>query len=261
MTATDEALRLARVAAQAAADKLAKDILLVDVSDRLAITDIFVIVTGANERQVSAIVDSIEEKMREAGTKPPRREGERDGRWVLLDFVDVVVHVQHAEERVFYALDRLWKDCPAIPFVDASGDPSSAANPTLVHAPGPHDDAPGFDDGTAFGDDTASGDKVGAADEVGAGLADETLLIDDELADSETVSARTAGDADRVAGHGSAVPRTDRATDHLLIDSGELDDEVAALEPAGADLPGRAHGGEAAGGEPTGDRPGIVTLP
>lgn len=120
MTATDSAMTLARVAAQAAADKLAKDILLVDVSDRLAITDVFVIVTGANERQVGAIVDSVEEKMRAAGTNPPRREGERDGRWVLLDFVDVVVHVQHSEERVFYALDRLWKDCPTVSFVDAA---------------------------------------------------------------------------------------------------------------------------------------------
>ncbi len=126
MTATDTALALARVAAQAAADKLAKDILLVDVSDRLAITDVFVIVTGANERQVGAIVDSVEEKMRAAGTRPPRREGERDGRWVLLDFLDVIVHVQHSEERVFYALDRLWKDCPTIPWTDASGDPGSA---------------------------------------------------------------------------------------------------------------------------------------
>ena len=128
MTASDTALTLARVAAQAAADKLAKDILLVDVSDRLAITDVFVIVTGANERQVGAIVDAVEEKMRAAGTKPPRREGEREGRWVLLDFVDVVVHIQHSEERVFYALDRLWKDCPTIPWVDASGDPTAAAS-------------------------------------------------------------------------------------------------------------------------------------
>ncbi len=120
MTATDSRSTLAKVAAQAAADKLAKDILLVDVSDRLAITDVFVIVTGANERQVGSIVDAVEEKMRAAGIQPPRREGERDGRWVLLDFLDVVVHVQHAEERVFYALDRLWKDCPTIPFVDAA---------------------------------------------------------------------------------------------------------------------------------------------
>jgi len=128
MTATESALALARVAAQAAADKLAKDILLVDVSDRLAITDVFVIVTGANERQVGSIVDEVELRMREAGTRPPRREGERDGRWVLLDFIDVIVHVQHAEERVFYALDRLWKDCPTIAWVDATGDPESAAS-------------------------------------------------------------------------------------------------------------------------------------
>src|SRR4051794_39996419 len=117
---------MAKVAAQAAADKLATDVLLVDVSDRLAITDIFVIATGANDRQVSAIVDEVEEKMRQIGVKPVRREGERDGRWVLLDFLDVVVHVQHAEERVFYALDRLWKDCPTIPFVDAHGGQAPA---------------------------------------------------------------------------------------------------------------------------------------
>ncbi len=120
MTATESAIAMAKVAAQAASDKLARDVLLVDVSDRLAITDIFVIVTGTNERQVAAIVDEVEEKMRLAGVKPVRREGERDGRWVLLDFLDVVVHVQHSEERVFYALDRLWKDCPTIPWVDAA---------------------------------------------------------------------------------------------------------------------------------------------
>jgi ribosome-associated protein len=129
MTATARALELAQVAAQAAADKKAQDILLIDVSDRLAITDCFVIVTGTNERQVGAIVDAVEESMRGAGAKPTRREGERDGRWVLIDFLDVVVHVQHAEERVFYALDRLWKDCPTIPFVDADdadGDPAAS---------------------------------------------------------------------------------------------------------------------------------------
>ncbi len=131
MTATAKALELATVAAQAAADKKAKDVLIVDVSDRLAITDCFVIVTGTNERQVGAIVDAVEESMRAAGVKPTRREGERDGRWVLLDFLDVVVHVQHSEERVFYALDRLWKDCPIIPFVDATapdGEPAAAEN-------------------------------------------------------------------------------------------------------------------------------------
>jgi ribosome-associated protein len=125
---------MAKVAAQAAADKLATDVLLVDVSDRLAITDIFVIATGANDRQVSAIVDEVEEKMRLAGVKPIRREGERDGRWVLLDFLDVVVHVQHSEERVFYALDRLWKDCPTIAWVDANA-PAGQAAPASTGTP------------------------------------------------------------------------------------------------------------------------------
>jgi len=119
VTATDTARTLAVIAAQAAADKLATDIIIIDVSERLAITDCFIVVTGSNERQISAIVDGVEEKMREAGYRVVRREGERDGRWVLLDFVEVVVHVQHAEERVFYALDRLWKDCPEIPFHDS----------------------------------------------------------------------------------------------------------------------------------------------
>jgi ribosome-associated protein len=118
MTATAEAREAALVAAQAAADKLATDIVLIDVSDRLAITDVFVLATGNNERQVEAIVDEVEEKLRRHGLKPIRREGQRDGRWVLLDYGDAVVHVQHSEERVFYALERLWKDCPTIPFVD-----------------------------------------------------------------------------------------------------------------------------------------------
>ena len=120
MAATDYASELARTAAQAAADKLATDIVLIDVSDRLAITDVFVVVSGNNERQVEAIVDEVEEKLRLAGVKPIRREGQRDGRWVLLDYGDIVVHVQHQEERVFYSLERLWKDCPFIPFTDAS---------------------------------------------------------------------------------------------------------------------------------------------
>ncbi len=133
MTATDTARDLATIAAQAAADKLATDITIIDVSDRLAITDCFVVVTGSNERQIGAIVDGVEEKMREAGYKPVRREGERDGRWVLLDFIDVVVHVQHAEERVYYSLDRLWKDCPAIPFTDRAAPPAEAAKPDSSH--------------------------------------------------------------------------------------------------------------------------------
>ena len=117
MAATHDARELALVAANAAADKKASDVIVLDVSDQLVITDCFVIASAPNERQVGAIVDNVEEKMREAGTKPVRREGAREGRWVLLDFVDVVVHVQHAEERAFYGLERLWKDCPRIEFV------------------------------------------------------------------------------------------------------------------------------------------------
>jgi ribosome-associated protein len=120
MPASDRALELATAAAQAAADKKADDIVLLDVSEQLVITDAFVIASAPNERQVAAIVDEIEERLRLLDAKPVRREGAREGRWVLLDFVDVVVHVQHTEERTFYSLERLWKDCPVIPFTDAA---------------------------------------------------------------------------------------------------------------------------------------------
>jgi ribosome-associated protein len=129
VTATDTAVQLAQIAGHAAADKLATDIVLIDVSDRLAITDVFVIATGNNERQVEAIVDEIEEKLRQVGSKPLRREGKRDGRWVLLDYSDIVVHVQHAEERVFYALERLWRDCPLIDFDPLAPAPRFAELP------------------------------------------------------------------------------------------------------------------------------------
>ncbi|MGH3979527.1 MAG: ribosome silencing factor [Pseudonocardiaceae bacterium] len=116
MAATEAARELALIAAHAAAGKKAHDIVLLDVSDQLVITDCFVIASAPNERQVQAIVEAVEEKLRDAGTKPVRREGAREGRWVLLDFIDVVVHVQHADERSFYGLERLWKDCPRLPF-------------------------------------------------------------------------------------------------------------------------------------------------
>jgi ribosome-associated protein len=115
VTATERAVELVEVAAAAAADKLATDIIAYDVSDQLVITDAFLLCSGSNDRQVRAIVDEIEEKLRRVGARPVRREGEREGRWVLLDYIDVVIHVQHAEERVYYALERLWKDCPRIP--------------------------------------------------------------------------------------------------------------------------------------------------
>jgi len=157
VTATDTAIRLAQIAGHAAADKIGTDIVLIDVSDRLAITDVFVIATGSNERQVEAIVDEIEERLRRAGVKPLRREGKRDGRWVLLDYSDIVVHVQHAEERVFYALERLWQDCPLIEF-----DPMGPA-PELPEAavPAERDE---LDDGSDFGFDDSSEDDDDATE-------------------------------------------------------------------------------------------------
>ncbi|MEO8816253.1 MAG: ribosome silencing factor [Mycobacterium sp.] len=115
MTANDEAVQMATVAANAAAAKLADDVIVIDVSEQLVITDCFVIASASNERQVNAIVDGVEEKMREAGYKPARREGTREGRWTLLDYIDIVVHIQHQDERDFYSLDRLWRDCPVVP--------------------------------------------------------------------------------------------------------------------------------------------------
>jgi ribosome-associated protein len=114
VTATPRAVELIEIAATAAADKLATDIIAYDVSDQLVITDAFLLCSAANDRQVRSVVDEIELRLSQAGAKPIRREGERDGRWVLLDYVDIVVHVQHADERVYYALERLWKDCPVI---------------------------------------------------------------------------------------------------------------------------------------------------
>lgn len=114
MTATARALELTRVAATAADDKLAENIVAFDVSEQLFITDIFLICSANNAPQVRAIQDAIEEKMLAIGAKPVRREGAREGRWVLLDFFDIVVHIQHQEERAFYSLERLWSDCPKV---------------------------------------------------------------------------------------------------------------------------------------------------
>jgi ribosome-associated protein len=115
MTATDHAVSLIEAAARAASDKQATDLLAFDVSEQLAITDAFLLASATNDRQVKAIVDEVEDRLREIGAKPVRREGQREGRWVLLDYGEIVVHVQHDEERAFYALERLWRDCPVIP--------------------------------------------------------------------------------------------------------------------------------------------------
>lgn len=118
MTAGPRALELTRAAAAAASDKLAQDLLAFDVSEQLVITDVFLLCSATNQPQVRAVQDAVEEKLLELGAKPVRREGAREGRWVLLDFSDIVVHIQHAEERAYYALERLWSDCP---LVDLSG--------------------------------------------------------------------------------------------------------------------------------------------
>ena len=131
MTASAEAILMATTAAQAAVAKLAQDIIVIDVSAQLVITDCFVIASASNERQTNAIVDEVEEKMRLAGHKPARREGTREGRWVLLDFIDIVVHVQHTDERNFYALDRRWRDCPIVD-VDLDAVTPTAVTPTAV---------------------------------------------------------------------------------------------------------------------------------
>lgn len=114
MTASPEALEMAAIAARAADDKLATDIVVIDVSGQLIITDCFVLASADTERQVNSVVDEIEDKLREAGHKPLRREGTREGRWALLDYNELVVHVQHVDERDYYSLDRLWKDCPVV---------------------------------------------------------------------------------------------------------------------------------------------------
>ena len=127
MSAPEESLDLSRVAAQAALDKLAQEVIGLDVSELVVITDVFLVCSGDSERQVSAIVDGIEGALlTERRRKPLRREGERDARWVLLDYGDIVVHVQHSEDRAFYALERLWRDAPVIDLQISDDRPGGA---------------------------------------------------------------------------------------------------------------------------------------
>ncbi|MFT3715673.1 MAG: ribosome silencing factor [Gordonia sp. (in: high G+C Gram-positive bacteria)] len=121
MTASPDAIEVATIAAHAAADLKAENVVAIDVSEPLVITDVFLIASADNERQVNAITEEIEDKLRDAGHKPLRREGTREGRWALLDYGDVVIHVQHGDERDFYGLERLWKDCPILP-LDGDAD-------------------------------------------------------------------------------------------------------------------------------------------
>lgn len=126
MPATQEAIELAIAAAEAASDKLAEDIVAIDVSSTLVITDVFVLCSAQNDRQVKAVVDGVEEALLKLKAKPLRREGERENHWVLLDYGDIVVHVQLAEERIHYAIERLWKDCPLIELPESVNAPRSS---------------------------------------------------------------------------------------------------------------------------------------
>lgn len=116
MTATDHARRLLDIAATAADSKGGEDLVALDVSGPLPLVDIFLLVTGRSERNVVAIANEIEDKLIESGAKPLRREGRAEGRWILLDFGDLVAHVFHEEDRLYYSLERLWKDCPVVPY-------------------------------------------------------------------------------------------------------------------------------------------------
>ena len=114
MSADERAIALARAAAAAADKALATELVGLDVSGQLPLTDVFVLATGRNERQVSAIAREIEDQLILEGAKPLRREGRADGRWVLLDFSDIVVHVFQEEERTYYSLERLWRDATVV---------------------------------------------------------------------------------------------------------------------------------------------------
>ena len=112
MPASKSVTELTQVAARAIADKFGTEMIAIDLSDQMVLSEVFLIATGANIRQVDAIADEVEEKLRLIGDKPARREGTDE--WILLDYSDLVVHIQSAELRRYYMLDRLWNDCPTI---------------------------------------------------------------------------------------------------------------------------------------------------
>ena len=115
MTASQGSKDLLNVAARAAMSKGGEDLVALDVSGPLPLVDAFLLVTGRGERNVLAIAREVEDKVNETGQRTLRREGRSEGRWVLLDFGDLVVHVFHEEDRMYYQLERLWKDCPVLP--------------------------------------------------------------------------------------------------------------------------------------------------
>lgn len=137
MSISDLARRMAATAAHAAQDKLASNIAAIDVSDVLAITEVFVLASADNERQVGSIVDEVEDQMTAEGFEPQRREGNRENRWVLLDYGNIVIHVQRTDQREHYGLDRLYHDCPLVDIEgiespERPGDWTNGVNPRTV---------------------------------------------------------------------------------------------------------------------------------
>jgi len=114
LSASEKALEIVQIAADAAIEKAAENLVALDVSNPMPLTDIFLIASGRNERQVMAISDAIEEKLLEQGIKLLRREGKATGRWILLDFGDIICHIMHEQDRIYYSLERIWSDCPVI---------------------------------------------------------------------------------------------------------------------------------------------------
>lgn len=130
MTVPETSLAYLRTAAAAADEKQAENIVALDVSEALGIVDSFLVASAPNERLVAAVVDAVEDALiAEHDLRPVRREGKGGGRWVLLDYGDVVVHVQHDEDRAFYALERLWSESPVLDLGlrTASVDPTDPA--------------------------------------------------------------------------------------------------------------------------------------
>lgn len=115
MPASEETKAHLNVASQAALDKLGENLVALDVTEPFALAEIFLIVSAKNERQALAIADSVEDELGKIGVRARFREGRETGRWILLDFGDLVVHVMHEAERDFYSLERLWRDCPVVP--------------------------------------------------------------------------------------------------------------------------------------------------
>jgi len=125
MTLSDTTLNAVQLAATAGESKGGEDLVALDVSGPLPFVDAFLLVTGRSERNVVAVAGEIEDRLNESGVKTLRREGKSEGRWILLDFGEVVVHVFHEEERMYYSLERLWKDCPVIPLVSSAPQPAN----------------------------------------------------------------------------------------------------------------------------------------